>query len=361
MDKKLGFGCMRFPTKILTTNIDKEELTKMVDTFLDRGFNYFDTAYVYHLGKSEEALREVLVKRRERSSFTITDKLPMFMIMVKGQMQKIFNEQLKRLGTDYIDYYWLHALNRGEYAKAKRIGAFDFIRRLKEEGKVKHIGFSFHDTADVLETILKEQPDMEYVQLQINYLDWNDERVQSKKCYEVCEKYNKPVIVMEPVRGGALANVPEEAEKLFKDYNKDSSVASWAIRYCASLENVFMVLSGMSNFEQLDDNTSYMQDFRPLNEDEYLIVKDATKIIKRETQIPCTGCKYCIEGCPKKINIPGYFSIYNNADNARKKKEQYDELVKSGSGKNMDCIKCGKCESVCPQHLKIRDLLEKIN
>lgn len=357
--KKLGFGCMRFPTKGLPTNIDKEELTKMVDSFMEKGFTYFDTAYVYHMGKSEEALREVLVKRYDRSSYTITDKLPMFMILLKGQMEKIFNEQLKRLGVDYIDYYWLHALNKREYEKSKKLGAFDFIRKLKQEGKVKHIGFSFHDTADVLETILEEQPDMEYVQLQINYLDWNDEKVQSKKCYDVCVKHNKPVIVMEPVRGGKLANVPERAEKLFKDYNKDASPASWAIRYVASLENVYMVLSGMSNFAQLEDNTNYMKEFVPLNEDEQLIVKEVAKIVKEENTIPCTGCKYCVEGCPMKINIPAYFEIYNNSDNERKKKEAYDELVKNGSGRAEDCLKCGKCENACPQHLKIRDLLEK--
>lgn len=357
--KKLGFGCMRFPTKGLPTNVDKEELTKMVDSFMEKGFTYFDTAYVYHMGKSEEALREVLVKRYDRSSFTITDKLPMFMIMFKAQMQKIFNEQLKRLGVDYIDYYWLHALNNREYEKSKKLGAFDFIRKLKEEGKVKHIGFSFHDTADVLERILEEQPDMEYVQLQINYLDWNDEKIQSKKCYDVCVKHNKPVIVMEPVRGGKLAQVPERAEKLFKEYNKDASCASWAIRYCASLENVFMVLSGMSNFTQLEDNTNYMKEFVPLNEDERLIVKEVAKIVKEEITIPCTGCQYCVEGCPMKINIPGYFEIYNNSDNERKKKEQYEELVEKGSGRAQDCLKCGKCENACPQHLKIRDLLEK--
>jgi len=326
---------------------------------MEKGFTYFDTAYVYHMGKSEEALREVLVKRYDRSSYTITDKLPMFMILLKGQMEKIFNEQLKRLGVDYIDYYWLHALNKREYEKSKKLGAFDFIRKLKEEGKVKHIGFSFHDTADVLETILEEQPDMEYVQLQINYLDWNDEKVQSKKCYDVCVKHNKPVIVMEPVRGGKLANVPERAEKLFKDYNKDASPASWAIRYVASLENVYMVLSGMSNFAQLEDNTNYMKEFVPLNEDEQLIVKEVAKIVKEENTIPCTGCKYCVEGCPMKINIPAYFEIYNNSDNERKKKEAYDELVKNGSGRAQDCLKCGKCENACPQHLKIRDLLEK--
>ena len=357
--KKLGFGCMRFPTKGLPTNINKEELTKMVDSFMAKGFTYFDTAYVYHLGKSEEALREVLVKRYDRDKFTITDKLPMFMIMFKKQMQKIFNEQLERLGVDYIDYYWLHALNKGEYEKSKKLGAFDFIRKLKEEGKVKHIGFSFHDTADVLETILKEQSDMEYVQLQINYLDWHSERVQSQKCYDVCVKYNKPVIVMEPVRGGKLANLPESAEKLFKDYNREASVASWAIRYCASLENVYMVLSGMSNVEQLEDNTNYMKEFVPLNDEEKEIIKDVTSIIKKDDTILCTGCRYCTEGCPMKINIPGYFEIFNKDISERDKKTAYEELVKNGSGKAEECLKCGKCEEVCPQHLKIRDYLER--
>lgn len=245
--KKLGFGCMRLPVNGIKTKVnpivDIKEFKMMIDTFMERGFNYFDTAYVYHLGKSEEALKEALIKRYPRESFTITDKLPMFMIFTKNQMEKIFTEQLKRLGTQYIDYYWLHALNAAEFKKVKKLEAYEFIVQKQKEGKIKHIGFSFHDTADVLEEIIKTYPEMEFVQLQINYLDWEDEKIQSKKCYEVCKRYGKKVIVMEPVKGGALANIPKNAEKILKTANPDMSIASWAIRYVASLENVIMVLS----------------------------------------------------------------------------------------------------------------------
>lgn len=238
---------MRLPVGGIKTTanpkVNIEEFKKMVDLFMQRGFTYFDTAYVYHLGKSEVALREALVKRYPRDSYTITDKLPMFMILTKNQMEKIFNEQLERLGIDYIDYYWLHALNAGEFKKVKKLGAYEFIVQKQKEGKIKNIGFSFHDTSDVLEEIIKTYPEMKYVQLQINYLDWEDKKIQSRRCYEICEKYEKKVIVMEPVKGGALAKIPKEAEKILKNAEPDMSIASWAIRYVASLPNVMMVLS----------------------------------------------------------------------------------------------------------------------
>ena len=364
-NKKLGFGCMRLPVngnlkRTINSKVNVDEFKKMVDLFMSRGFNYFDTAYIYHLGKSEEALNEALVKRYSRDSFTITDKLPMFMIFTKAQMEKIFNEQLKRLGVDYIDYYWLHALNHGEFNKAKKLEAYNFIIQKKKEGKIKHIGFSFHDTTDVLEKIIKEFPEMEYVQLQINYLDWEDKKVQSRKCYEICEKYNKKVIVMEPVKGGTLANVPKEAEKILKTAEPEMSIASWAIRYVASLENVVMVLSGMSNMEQTDDNTNYMMDFKPLTDKERKLISVVTNIIKGKKQIQCTACRYCQEGCPANIAIPEYFSLCNRKDEIENLQEEYEKIIKDGAGKASDCIKCGKCEEACPQHLPIRNLLENI-
>ncbi len=365
--KKLGFGLMRLPITDSEnpTSIDPVAFEAMVDKFMERGFSYYDTAYMYHGGASETAFREAVVNRYPRESFTVTDKMPMFMIKNKEQMEEIFNEQLGRCGVEYFDYYWLHALKKDSFDLAQQIGAFDFIQQKKAEGKIRHTGFSFHDSAEVLDEILTAHPEMEYVQLQINYIDWDNENIQSEKCYNVAVKHNKPVIIMEPIKGGALANVPEKAEKFFKDYHPDMSVASWAVRYAASLENVVMVLSGMSNMEQVEDNLSYMQNFVPLNSEESTIIEQAADIIKNNIAIPCTGCNYCTEGCPQNIAIPDYFSVYNNMKRINgigrnKAKAQYDELAKQ-YGKPSECIECGQCERVCPQHLEIITHLKKVS
>ena len=364
--KKLAFGLMRLPQldENDATSIDIERVKGMVDTFIEEGFTYFDTAAPYHGKHSEIAFREAVAKRYERDRYTVTDKLSLFMIEKAEDMQQFFDEQFQRLGVDYIDIYLLHALGKETYAKAQEFGAFEFAAQKKAEGKVKHVGFSFHDSAEVLEQILTEHPEVEYVQLQINYLDWEDENVQARKCYEVAVKHGKKVLVMEPVKGGALAVVSPAVEKLFKDYNPDATPASWAVRFCASLEHVVMVLSGMSTEEQIADNTSYMKGFVPLNEEEMAIVEKAAEMIRNDIAIACTGCAYCVEDCPQNIAIPEYFKIYNHLKQFQGTSEKWDrqKYAKKAKerGKASECIECGLCEGHCPQHLEIRKLLKDV-
>lgn len=364
---KLAFGLMRLPTiDSKEANIDVEAFKEMVDEFISNGGTYFDTAYIYHEGNSELAFKKAVVDRYPRDKYTITDKMPMFAVKTKEDLPRIFNEQLNKTGVEYFDYYWLHALKEKSYQLSQETNAFEFISQMKQEGKIKHIGFSFHDSCEVLERILIDHPEVEFVQLQINYIDWlDDENVQSRLCYEVCKKYNKPVMVMEPIKGGKLVNIPSEAEKLMKDYNPDASIASWAIRWVASLDNVYKVLSGMSNLSQVKDNVSYMKDFKELNIEEQKIIDKVSKIIKNNIAIPCTGCRYCIEEnkCPSNICIPKYFDLYNNLKSfnisSSVAKEKYNEL-NNNYGKASACLKCGMCESHCPQHLKIRDYLDLV-
>ncbi len=361
--KKFGFGLMRLPllNKEDQTSIDISHVTKMADKFLAAGFTYFDTAACYHNGASETAFREAVSKRYDRDKYSITDKLSLWMVQ-DGDFDGFFNAQLERLGVDYLDYYLLHAVNRNGYKEAVEKGAIEFMKRIKAEGKVKHIGFSFHDSAETLDMILENEPEMEIVQLQLNYLDWEDNGVQSRKCYEVAVKHNKPVLVMEPVKGGSLANVRGEVRRMFASYDDKMSIASWAIRYAATLDSVVMVLSGMSNEDQVNDNLSYMENFTPLTEDETKMVLRAAEIIRGDISIGCTACRYCVEDCPMGIAIPDYFAAYNmiKTDGKEKAKEKYEEISKNG-GKPSDCIKCGMCEGLCPQKLSIRDYLEDVN
>ena len=362
--KKLGFGCMRLPViDGDNSKIDIEEFKKMVDLFQSRGFTYYDTAYVYHGGKSEEALREAVVKRYPRNAFTITTKMPMMRVETEADLERIFDEQLVRLGVDFIDYYWLHALNVKEYEKVQRLTAFEFISRKKAEGRIKHIGFSFHDTPELLDKILSEHPETEYVQLQINYIDWDSPTVCGRQCYEVALRHKKPVIVMEPVKGGALVKVPSAVTKMFKTHRPDMSVASWAIRYAASHDNILTVLSGMSDMTQVDDNTAYMRNFQPLGKDEQAIVALAADVIKDSTFIPCTACRYCVDGCPKNIAIPDYFSLFNEHKRVNGQSDAdyyYENVYGARGGKPGECIACGKCEKICPQHLEIRKHLKEV-
>ena len=364
--RKLGFGLMRLP--LLDPgdqrSIDIEQFKKMVDIFMKRGFTYFDTAYPYHGGKSEEAFREAVVERYPRESFTITDKMPCWELKSEGDLQRIFDVQLQRTGAEYFDYYWLHSMSKAYIGTLDRLHGWEFMVKKKAEGKVRNIGFSFHDDSATLEKILKEHPELDYVQLQLNYLDWNSPSVESGRCYEICDQYGKKVIVMEPVKGGSLANVPEPVLKMFKDHSPEASAASWAIRYAASLPDVMVVLSGMSNLEQTEDNTSYMEDFKPLDQEEMGIVARAAGIIKDSIAIPCTACHYCTDGCPMNIAIPEYFALYNSlkqfGEIQRFNSGFYYNRLAESRGKASDCIECGQCQEHCPQHLPIIENLKLV-
>ncbi len=361
--KKLGFGCMRLPiVGEDTTKIDEDVFRKMVDHYLEQGFTYFDTAYPYHGGKSEEAVRHCLVERYSRDRFFLADKMPVWEVKELSDAERIFETQLQRCGVEYFDFYLLHAMNRDRIREMERLGVVEYLLRKRTEGQIKHLGFSFHDSAEVLEEILKNHPELEFVQLQLNYYDWESENVQSRKCYETAVRYDRPVIVMEPVKGGMLANMIGEPERILKELDENASPASYAIRYAASLDNVFMVLSGMSDMKQLQDNTSYMKDFRPFSEAEKDAIAKVVEELQKVPTIACTRCRYCVEGCPMKIQIPNVFWAKNFANRFgvnEQTRKGYAEAVRD-HGKASDCIKCGKCEGQCPQHLAIRELLVEV-
>ena len=357
--KNFGFGCMRLPMN--GDQVDIAETTRMVDEFLAQGFNYFDTAHGYIGGKSELALKECLTSRYPREAYSLTDKLTDSYFKTEADIRPFFESQLEACGVDYFDFYLMHAQNADNFKKFKACRAYETAFALKAEGRIRHVGLSFHDRAEVLDQILTEYPQIEVVQIQFNYLDYDDSAVQSRKCYEVCRKHGKPVLVMEPVKGGSLVNLPEEAKKVLDDLH-GGSPASYAIRFAAGFPGMMMVLSGMSNMEQMKDNLSYMRDFKPLNETELAAVNKVQEIFHKMNMIPCTACRYCVEGCPKQISIPDLFAIMNikqlhhdwNAD------YYYEEVHTAPGRRASDCLKCGKCEKICPQHLPIRKLLEEV-
>ena len=360
---KLGFGLMRLP-KLPDGKIDVEQVKTMVDMFLDAGLTYFDTAYVYDGGDSERAAKAALVERHPRESFTLATKLHAGMVKDEAAAKQELFTSLERTGAGYFDYYLLHALSHENIHYYDNYKIWDFVKEMKEQGYIRHWGFSFHDTPEMLDELLTKHPDAEFVQLQINYADWESPNVQSRACYEVARKHGKSVVVMEPVKGGTLANPPEAIQILFKTKNPDASIPSWAIRFVASHDGILTVLSGMSNIEQMADNTSYMKNFQPMSEDEMETIRQAQAILAGIDSIPCTGCSYCTAGCPMQIPIPKFFKamnrymIYDELDRA---KEEYASASADNGGVTAaDCVQCGQCESVCPQHINVIERLQTI-
>lgn len=358
--RNFGFGCMRLPTN--GKDVDLEKFSEMVDFYMSQGFNYFDTARVYHGGLSETAIGECIAKRYPRESFILTDKLSTSLFNCEEEIRPLLDSQLRACGVEYFDFYLMHAQTKTLFEKYKKCHAYETAFELKKEGRVRHVGISFHDTADVLDRILTEYPEIEVVQIQLNYVDFDDPAVQGRLCYEVCRKHNKPVIVMEPVKGGNLVNLPPEAHEILASLN-GGSPASYAIRFAAGFDGVMMVLSGMSNMAQLRDNLSYMKDFVPLSETELGAISRVCDVFRSKHLIPCTACRYCTDGCPKHIAIPDLFSCMNSKKlyAGDWNPGYYYGVHTKGGSKAGDCIGCGKCEAACPQHLPIRELLAEVS
>ena len=357
--KNFGFGFMRLP--IRDGEVDIAETNRMVDAFLDAGFNYFDTAHGYLQGKSEKTLKTCLTSRYLRDRYILTDKLTENFFKTEADIRPVFESQLEACGVDYFDFYLMHSQCSENYGHFKACRAYETAFALKEEGKVRHVGISFHGRPELLEQILTEYPAIEVVQIPFNYVDYDDPSVQSRKCYEVCRKFNKPVIVMEPVKGGNLVKLPDDARAVL-DALHGGSLASYAIRFAAGFPGMLMVLSGMSTPEQVQDNISFMKDFKPLDETELAAIAKVQEIFRSKNLIQCTGCRYCTDGCPKQIAIPELFATMNakQIHHDWHTDYYYNAVYALPGHKASDCVKCGKCESVCPQHLPIRQLLENV-
>lgn len=365
---QLGFGMMRLPLldENDQTSIDVEQVKKMVDTYMESGFNYFDTAFVYHEGVGESTFKKTVVERYPRDSFKIATKLPLFVITEESQLEPIFSQQLENCGVDYIDYFMLHNVSGFTENAWKNVDLYSFIEKKKQEGKIKHIGISTHGDAEFLEEILFDHPELEFVLLQINYLDWEDEGIDAKRCWEVARKYNKKIMVMEPYKGGFLADVPEEAEKVMKEHAPDRSVVSWAMRFVANIEDIDVVLTGASSLEQLEDNIHEFKNADPLNDDEMEVIKEVTEIINSNITVDCTKCRYCVDACAEDIDIAKIFDLYN-----KHKMLKIDEWTQFGNaylnytklldvGIASDCIECEACIEECPQSINIPDVLKDV-
>ena len=355
---KLGFGLMRLPKLADGKTIDIEQTKQMVDLFMEAGFTYFDTAYVYDGGESEKAAKAALVNRYPRESFTLATKLIAgSQTRDEASAKQEFYTSLERTGAEYFDYYLLHALQRGNYKKYDEFHLWDFVREQKAKGLIRHYGFSFHADPELLEELLTGHPDVDFIQLQINYADWENPDVASRACWEIARRHGKSVVVMEPVKGGKLASPAPEVTELFRAADPKASCASWAVRFAASLDGIITVLSGMSNPEQMKDNISYMKDFKPLDEKEQEVIRQVRRVLSGDKSIPCTACRYCVDGCPKNIPIPDIFAVKNRKDSTG---GDYAAAT-NGRGRASDCIACGRCESACPQHLNIRELLADVS
>lgn len=357
---RLGFGLMRLPQE--NGAVDIRRVEEMVDAYMAAGFHYFDTAYIYHGGKSETAIREALVRRYPRDSFVLTDKLAVWMLKSFEDRDRMLNEQLERCGVSYFDIYLLHSLEEGvNYNNAVKYDCFEWVKQKKAEGKVRHIGFSFHGSPELLDRILTEHPEIEIVQIQLNYLDWTSPVLRAKESYEILRKHNKPVLVMEPIRGGALANVPAQAQALLKAARPQQSAASWALRFVASLPGIVTVLSGMSTQEQMEDNLRTFSEFEPLSEEEQAVIEEVRQILTSGNTVLCTACRYCCDGCPAGINIPEIFKVLSDVRlNGRNDRARgfYTNFA-GAKARASDCVECGQCESVCPQHLNVIELLKE--
>lgn len=357
-EPNLGFGNMRMPMK--DGVVDTETIFKMVDTYMAAGYNYFDTGYIYK--GSEEMLRLALVERYPRDSFMITTKLSMADCPSKEDMIKIFNTSKERLGVEYIDTYFLHGLTAPTIEKAYNFGAFDFLRELRDKGLARHIGFSFHGTPEQLDELLTKEPDMELVQLQLNYLDWEDEKVQARRCYEIARSHGKPISVMEPCKGGWIAGEEADATKVLREANPDVSVASWAFRFVAGLEGIYVILSGMGNVEQVEDNVKTFKNYTPLTDDERALTLKVVDAIHAVPRIPCTACGYCTRGCPKKLPIPTFMRHYNHIityQAVESSRHIYNMIIKPET-KAGNCINCRSCEQLCPQHIEITKYIKEV-
>ena len=351
---KLGFGLMRLP-KLSDGKIDIEQTKEMVDLFLDAGLTYFDTAYVYDNGESEKAAKAALVDRHPRESYTLCTKLCAWMgANDEKSAKQQFYTSLERTGAGYFDYYLLHALQRSNYKVYDEYHIWDFVKEQKAKGLIKYYGFSFHADSALLEKLLTDHPDVDFVQLQINYADWENPGVESRECWEIARRHGKSITIMEPVKGGALADPVPAVQEILKFANKDASLASWAVRFAASLDGIITVLSGMSNLEQMKDNISYMKNFKPLDEAEQAVIRRAQEALKIDDNVPCTACHYCTDGCPKNIPIPEIFSVKNRQrGNAEFRGKREYTIATEGRGKASDCIECGQCENACPQQIKV--------
>ena len=361
-----GFGCMRLPVLRADqpNSFDYEKIERLFDAFLEKGFTYFDTAYTYHGYHGEEAVRKALVERHPRSKFKLATKMPLRDFKDTEDLERIFQEQLAHCAVEYFDSYLLHNMGTNVYEKCKKYDAFGFVERKKSEGRIRLTGMSFHDTPELLDEILSQYgTGLDFIQLQVNYMDWEQPNVQSRRCLEIARKYNKPVTVMEPCKGGTLTNLPEEAELLLREARPEASNASWALRFAASRDGVTRVLSGMNSLEQVEDNTATYSNLEPITQKDRAVIKEVVRIIEKNTPIPCTSCAYCTHGCPKNIAIPQYFALYNSISRTTgsfSSQAVYYNNISLKNGRACDCIGCGQCEKTCPQHLAIRKFLKDV-